>query len=503
LTRNHGDNFGLYIINTTYKMPELKKSPSSTFEWEFGGPIGAFATTVSLPAVVLCLAHFAAAGAIDFGFLRTVLDTNSSASWQSKVAPIICPHCDIDEETNHVNWKPLLWCLIGIVTWFLFQVILERLLPARIVQGTPLPTAEDSSKKLNDNGKGMPIQGLDYRLNGHLAFWVTCFVLLSCYPHFVLCPFLMYDQAMKTMTWGMFPLEILHEYYIECATTSIGFSIALSIYMYLHSFKKGALLAHGGNSGNVAYDFFMGRELNPRFQNCNFDWKEFCELRPGLIGWGLLLNGGMAMAQLKKTGSISGSMILVSLFQVIYVWDALYQERAILTTMDITTDGFGYMLVFGDLTWVPFTYSLQAKYLVDFDPQLSKITLAMILALHIVGYIIFRGANGQKDRFRRDSTNPSLSHLKYMQTKRGTKLLISGWWGLARKINYTGDWIMGMSWCLVCGFDSIVPYYYAIYFAILLVHRSIRDDKMCHQKYGHDWLEYKKKVPYRFIPGIF
>ena len=35
--------------------------------------------------------------------------------------------------------------------------------------------------------------------------------------------------------------------------------------------------------------------------------------------------------------------------------------QAILTTMDITTDGFGYMLAFGDLAWVPFTYSLQAR----------------------------------------------------------------------------------------------------------------------------------------------
>lgn len=37
----------------------------------------------------------------------------------------------------------------------------------------------------------------------------------------------------------------------------------------------------------------------------------------------------------------------------------LWCHQAILTTMDITTDGFGFMLVFGDLAWVPFTYSLQ------------------------------------------------------------------------------------------------------------------------------------------------
>ena len=42
-------------------------------------------------------------------------------------------------------------------------------------------------------------------------------------------------------------------------------------------------------------------------------------------------------------------------------------QKAILTTMDITTDGFGFMLAFGDLVWVPFTYTLQAKYLVDYE----------------------------------------------------------------------------------------------------------------------------------------
>ena len=41
-----------------------------------------------------------------------------------------------------------------------------------------------------------------------------------------------------------------------------------------------------------------------------------------------------------------------------------------------------------------------------------------------------------------------------------------------RKINYTGDWLMGLAWCLVTGFDTFVTYFYAIYFAVLLVHVS-------------------------------
>lgn len=43
--------------------------------------------------------------------------------------------------------------------------------------------------------------------------------------------------------------------------------------------------------GNPLYDFFIGRELNPRIGN--FDLKYFCELRPGLIGWVSWPVGGM------------------------------------------------------------------------------------------------------------------------------------------------------------------------------------------------------------------
>jgi hypothetical protein len=65
---------------------------------------------------------------------------------------------------------------------------------------------------------------------------------------------------------------------------------------------------------------------------------------------------------------VTPALGLVTLFHAIYVLDALWLEPAILTTMDIAHDGFGFMLAFGNLAWVPFTYSLQARYLVD-HPQ--------------------------------------------------------------------------------------------------------------------------------------
>jgi len=462
-------------------------SPKSKpqFQYEFGGPLGAFVTTVMLPVVTVFLIHFAAAGKIDFEFFFSSHNVSAQtclrswSSFQSFFRPILCPNCA--ETLDGIDWMPLIYAFLAIVSWFLFQVSLERFLPAEIVYGT----------KLRDGSE------LAYRINGHLAFWVTLLVAEIGWPHFIGCP-----VRGGKLQFGRAPLVLLYDFHVELATAAIIGTILLSFYMYSKSFLPGAMLAVGGNSGNIFYDFFIGRELNPRPSSLsNFDWKEFCELRPGLIGW-VLLNLGMASKQYQKLGYVSGSMILVNIFQNFYVWDALFHERAILTTMDITTDGFGFMLIFGDMAWVPFTYSLQARYLVDYDPHLSWLSLIAVVICNFIGFKIFRGANRQKDVFRRDHSAEEVKHLTFIETKRGTKLLTSGWWGKARKINYTGDWIMGLSWCILCGFKSIVPYYYAIYFAILLFHRSMRDDHICQGKYGDDWKEYKKLVPYLFIPGL-
>jgi delta14-sterol reductase len=48
--------------------------------------------------------------------------------------------------------------------------------------------------------------------------------------------------------------------------------------------------------------------------------------------------------------------------------------------------------------------------------------------------------------------------------------MVSGWWGISRHINYFGDWLMGLAWCLPCGANP-VAYFYAVYFAVLLIHR--------------------------------
>ena len=73
--------------------------------------------------------------------------------------------------------------------------------------------------------------------------------------------------------------------------------------------------------------------------------------------------------------------------------------------MDITTDGFGFMLAVGDLAWVPFVYSLQARYLVFNQIELGPVKTALIVLVNLAGYYIFRAANGEKNDFR-NGRNP-------------------------------------------------------------------------------------------------
>jgi len=125
------------------------------------------------------------------------------------------------------------------------------------------------------------------------------------------------------------------------------------------------------------------------------------------------------------------------------------------------------MLAVGDLLVVPFIYSLQARYLAFYPVELGPFWTFVILAVNVLGYYIFRTANGEKDMFR-NGKNPKskcdvlffgglgdrvwcsillqkfeyrlltvlLTDLTFMTTKRGTKLLTSGWWGRSRHPNY-------------------------------------------------------------------
>jgi lamin-B receptor len=408
---------------------------------EFGGPAGTSVLVFGLPAAVLGI--------------------NIACN---KV------ECTVFQLPTLPDWTDLFdyHAALMYIGWCVFQLFLSILPTGKVVYGLPLKSGHR----------------LDYRCNGFAAFIISIVA-------FLLLAYLGY------------PLNVVYQKFLALAVTSILFSFVMSTFLYLKSFS--AIqddLVESGNSGIAVYDFFLGRELNPRIGPV--DLKFFCELRPGLIGWVLLDIGCVAECMARNPGQLPNiTLLIVTAFHTLYVADALWHEDAILTTMDIVRDGFGFMLVFGDLSWVPFLYCLQARYLLEHPQHWSLLALLSIVILNFCGFIIFRGSNSQKNEFRKNPNIAQLQHLKTLTTRTGKKLLISGWWGWSRHPNYMGDLIMALSWSLLTGWECILPYFYPLYFLGLLIHRSHRDDAHCRQKYGTDWNKYCSLVPYRIFPYIY
>jgi delta14-sterol reductase len=300
---------------------------------------------------------------------------------------------------------------------------------------------------------------------------------------------------------GIFDFGTLAPLFMPLALAALLLAFAFSLALHVASYRSDkVLLALGGNTGNLVYDFWVGRELNPRLGE--LDLKFMFELRPGLIGWTLLNWAFVVHAQ--QQGTLTLALVLVAFMQTMYVGDGLLFEAGNLTMMDIVHDGFGFMLVCGDIAWVPFLYTLQGSYLYHFPQHHSAVYLALCTVLHFGGYALFRGSNSQKDTFRKDPKHPAVAHLEVMKTSAGKSLITSGYWGVCRHPNYVGDWVMTLAWSMLCGPSAVLPYFQPIYFAALLMHRQLRDEVQMKHKYGDkDWKAFCDKVPYRLIPNVY
>ena len=361
--------------------------------------------------------------------------------------------------------------------WLLLQALLQIWAPGFWAEGAPL-------------GDG---RRLRYRMNGWWAWWITWIALLAVVGAAGATGGR--DAAMSMATAVADELGPL-------MTTANLFTFAFCIYLYVRG-RRHPDDGAAASTGRVLHDYVMGTSLNPRHRS--FDWKVFFEGRPGLIGWAVI-DLSLAAKQYQAHGVVTTPMLLVCAFQLWYVADYFYHEEAILTTWDIKHENFGWMLCWGDLVWVPFTYTLPALYLVDRPDGLPGWAVVGLPVLFFAGYAISRGANAQKHAFRQDPAAPLRwwgGPPRYLATRRGPPLLASGFWGVGRHLNYLGDLMMGLAWCLPCGFGRLVPYFYVVYLAILLVHRERRDHARCAAKYGQDWEAYCAKVRWRIVPGLY
>ncbi len=340
---------------------------------------------------------------------------------------------------------------------------LNALLPGRWVTG--YIRKKDSAEKMQ------------YHLNGILVF---CLI--------VLCWFVLGYLRIVPYDW-------LYSYRWQGLTGACVYGVIFSLALVLpYDPVRKSFLA----------DLFLGRIENLQFMGKRVDAKMWLYLSGATI---LELNAlSFAAHHLIQYGTQASPGLLLSTALLSYfIVDYMIFEEVHLYTYDLFAERVGFKLGWGCLVFYPYFYCIFLWYATDLpDPNTPGWLLVIYIIIFFTGWILSRGANLQKYYFKR---NPD----KYFfWIKPGTisdgnnTLLVNGFWGLSRHINYLGEILMATGIILCTGYPgSILPWLYPLYYILLLFTRERDDSRRCGKKYGELWTTYSKKVPWRIIPYIY
>ena len=188
-----------------------------------------------------------------------------------------------------------------------------------------------------------------------------------------------------------------------------------------------------------------------------------------------------------------------------FLIDYLTFEEVHLYTYDLFAERVGFKLGWGCLVFYPYFYTISLWSTVDLpNPQTPTWLLGIYVLIFFCGWGLSRGANLQKFYFKKNPKKAFLGIMPETISDGDKELLVNGFWGLSRHINYLGEILMSTGIILCTGYPALIwPWLYPLYYVVLLFPRQIDDDKRCYLKYGELWSEYKQKVPYKIIPFIY
>ncbi|THC90129.1 hypothetical protein EYZ11_010412 [Aspergillus tanneri] len=363
--------------------------------------------------------------------------------------------------------------------FFIFEGACYLLLPGVTVMGRPLPYL---------GGKQLPYY---------------CSAVWSFYTSIVL--------ALLLHVTGIFKLYTIIDEFGPLLSVAILSGFLVSFAAYFSALARGA---EHRMTGYPIYDFFMGAELNPRMFGI-LDFKMFFEVR---LPWYILLfvTMGAAARQYEIYGYVSGEVGFLLLAHFLYANACSKGEECIVSTWDMYYEKWGFMLIFWNLAGVPLSYCHCTIYLANHDPATyywNRYFLVALYVAYLFVYWVWDTTNSQKNRFRQQERGTMVSRNTFPQlpwqtvenpktitAADGSKILVDGWYGKARKIHYTCDLFFALNWGLITGFNSPFPWFYPVFFACMISHRAMRDIQRCRNKYGEAWTQYEKQVPYLFIP---
>jgi len=341
--------------------------------------------------------------------------------------------------------------------------LLNGYLPGRWVNG--YITNPDTSEKMR------------YRLNGLLVFFaaVLIWVLLGYFS------LISYDWLYR------------YRWYELAGAFAFGIFFSLAVVLPYPSVKS-----------SFWKDFYLGRIENLQFWDGRIDAKMWLYLVGAIM---LELNAlSFTVHHYLLYGSQSSTGIfLTTILLTYFLIDYLTFEEVHLYTYDLFAERVGFKLGWGCLVFYPYFYAISLWSTVDLpDPHTPGRLLVCYVVTFFIGWGFSRGANLQKYFFKKYPTKAFLGILPETISDGNNLLLVNGFWGLSRHINYLGEILMSTGIILCTGYPALLwPWLYPLYYVVLLFPRQIDDDKRCILKYGELWNEYKQRVPYKIIPFIY
>lgn len=346
------------------------------------------------------------------------------------------------------------------------------------------------------------LQPLKYRLNGFPVLVLLSFVFYYLPDQWKT---LLYDEKMDA--------------FITANLVGFGFSIYLYVRGGREKYARCVTIDQLTNVKAIKFaedvklspvsNFFLGHEWNPRFYNV--DSKMILYLIGAVLLFCNILSAATVQIQLWN-GNMSNAMKCVVVCFSWFLGDYMLGEKVHLYTYDLFAEKMGFKLAWGCFVFYPFYYALPAYAVVyaQKDNDISTSSLIGIFALFLCGWVITRGANMQKFAYRvHPASTTFFFGLVHQKVIPGSKILCSGWWGIARHFNYFGEIIQGVAISLpgflvnTTIYGKLLALSYPIYYSILFVTREIDDNAVCRLKYGAAWDEYEKIVPYRICPFLW